>query len=96
MSPAQEDYDIHHMELWDDGGLTDVDHGFCQCRRHHRLLHAGYRVEGDPHGELTFYRPDHTCIGSTYPAASRQLAGVYAQISPRSRAHARFWRAEPT
>jgi Domain of unknown function (DUF222) len=69
-------YDIHHMQSWEDGGPTDVDNGFCQCRRHHRLLHGGYQVEGDPHGQLTFYRPDGTYIGSTHPATARQLTRV--------------------
>jgi hypothetical protein len=48
----------------------------CQCRRHHRMIHAGYRMGGDPNGELRYYRPDGTYIGSTYPAHTRQLAGV--------------------
>ena len=57
------------MQAWDAGGATDVDNGFSQCRRHHRMLHAGYRVEGDPNGELRFYRPGGWYIASTYPAA---------------------------
>ena len=71
-------YDIHHVEWWDDGGPTDVANGICECRRHHRMLHAGYQVQGDPNGELRFYRPNGTYIGSTYPAAARipDLAGA--------------------
>jgi hypothetical protein len=69
-------YDIHHQRPWEDGGATDISNGFCSCRRHHRLLHSGYRVEGDPNGELSFYRPDGSYLGSTYPAGARQLAGV--------------------
>lgn len=67
-------YDIHHMQSWEDGGNTDVDNGFCQCRRHHRMLHAGYRVEGSANGELRFYRPGGTYIASTYPVAVRTLS----------------------
>ena len=67
-------YDIHHMRSWDSAGPTDVANGVCECRRHHRMLHGGYRVEGDPKGELRFYRPDGTYVGSTYPAAARVLA----------------------
>ncbi len=66
-------YDIHHMRSWEDGGSTDVDNGFCQCRRHHRMLHSGYRVEGSANGELRFYRAGGTYIASTYPAAARTL-----------------------
>ena len=64
-------YDIHHMVAWEAGGLTDVDNGFCLCRRHHRMLHAGYQVEGTPNGELSFSRPGGRYIDSTYPASSR-------------------------
>ncbi len=63
-------YDIHHIQPWEDDGPTDIDNGCCQCRRHHRMLHHQYRTQGDPNGELRFYRPDGTYIGSTYPARS--------------------------
>ena len=66
--------DIHHMHPWEAGGNTDIDNGFCGCRRHHRMLHHGYRAEGDPNGELRFYRPDGTYLGSTYPAPARMLS----------------------
>lgn len=66
--------DIHHLEFWENGGLTDVDNGASKCRRHHRLMHAGFTVTGDPNGELRFYRPDGTYIGSTYPVAYRVAA----------------------
>lgn len=70
-------YDIHHRRPWEDGGLTNVDNGLCCCRRHHRMLHSGYSVEGDPHGELRFHRPDGSYLGSTFSAGARQLAGVH-------------------
>ena len=63
-------YDIH---TWEEGGPTDVDNGCAQCRRHHRMLHHGYRAEGDPSHEMRFYRPDGSYIGSTRPALQRQL-----------------------
>lgn len=69
-------FDIHHILSWERGGSTDVANGSCQCRRHHRLLHHGYRVDGDPNRELRFYRPDGTYIGSTYPASARRLLRV--------------------
>jgi hypothetical protein len=66
--------DIHHMLPWEAGGNTDIANGFYGCRRHHRMLHGGYRVEGDPNGELRFYRPDGSYIGSTHPALARMLS----------------------
>ena len=64
--------DIHHIQPWDQGGDTDVANGCYQCRRHHRMIHAGYRVEGDPNGELRFYRPGGSYIGSTYGRLTSQ------------------------
>jgi hypothetical protein len=60
-------FDIHHIQPWEHGGLTNVNNACCQCRRHHRMLHHQYRVQGDPQHELRFYRPNGTYIGSTHP-----------------------------
>jgi hypothetical protein len=68
--------DIHHLRPWEDGGQTDIDNAVSQCPRHHHMLHAGYRTAGDPHGELRFFRPDGSYLGSTFPAHARRLAGV--------------------
>jgi hypothetical protein len=38
------------------------------CDRHHTLLHNGFRAEGDADGEVTFFRPDGSVIGTTTPA----------------------------
>lgn len=72
--------DIHHIQPWEHGGPTDIANGCYQCRRHHRMIHAGYRIEGDPNRELRFYRPGGTYIGSTYPSEAattlRTLTGA--------------------
>ncbi|HET6874387.1 MAG TPA: HNH endonuclease signature motif containing protein, partial [Acidimicrobiales bacterium] len=67
-------FDVHHMRPWEDGGLTDIDNGMCCCRRHHRLLHKGYRVEGRVDSELAFYRPDGSLLGTSL-AAGCVMAG---------------------
>jgi hypothetical protein len=64
--------DLHHKEHWTNGGPTSLDNGFLLCDRHHTLVHAGFDVGGDPNGELTFYRPDGTPIG-TSPTALRKV-----------------------
>lgn len=69
-------YDIHHLQEWENGGPTDIDNGCCQCPRHHRMLHHGYRVTGNPNYELDFFRPDGTPIGTTRTAAARLLTTV--------------------
>jgi hypothetical protein len=68
-------YDIHHIQPWEHGGLTDIDNGCCQCPRHHHMLHAGYHLQGHPDHELRFCRPDGTHLGST-PALFRKRAGA--------------------
>jgi hypothetical protein len=68
-------YDIHHMHSWEAGGATDIANGICECRRHHRMLHAGYQVQGDPNGRLRFYRPDGSYLASSYPAEARRPRG---------------------
>jgi hypothetical protein len=69
--------DIHHMHPWEAGANTDIDNGFYGCPRHHRMLHRGYRVDGDPNGELRFYRPDGSYLGSTHPALARMPVTDY-------------------
>jgi hypothetical protein len=68
-------YDIHHIQSWEAGGATDIANGICECRRHHRMLHAGYQVQGDPNSRLRFYRPDGTYLASSFPAEARLLGG---------------------
>jgi hypothetical protein len=63
--------DIHHLRSWEAGGPTDIDNGICICRRHHRMLHRGYQIEGDPNDELRFYRPGGSYLGSSFPARAR-------------------------
>ncbi|MGC8512266.1 MAG: DUF222 domain-containing protein [Acidimicrobiales bacterium] len=70
--------DIHHLLAWERDGATDVANGCLQCRRHHRMLHGGYRVEGDPNGELRYYRTDGSYLGSTCPSP---LRAAYSKLS---------------
>jgi hypothetical protein len=63
--------DVHHMCPWEAGGPTNIDNGLYSCRRHHRMLHHGYRVQGNPNSELRFYRPNGSYLGSTHPAIAR-------------------------
>jgi hypothetical protein len=78
--------DIHHVRPWEGAGTTDINNGCCQCRRHHRMLHDRYRVEGDPNRKLRFCRPDGTYLGSTYPAT---VGGGVRQASPLVGCHHR-------
>jgi len=48
------------MEEWDeDHGPTDYCNIIEICGTHHMFVHeGGWKIEGDPDGELTFVRPD--------------------------------------
>lgn len=48
----------HHILFWADGGGTDLANLVSLCPFHHRLVHeGGWRIHGEPEGELTFVRP---------------------------------------
>lgn len=56
--------DLHHVELWDDGGSTDLRLLAPLCRHHHRVVHRpGWSVRPAPHGFDI-----HTPRGTTLPA----------------------------
>jgi hypothetical protein len=51
----------HHIDWWSHGGRTDLDNLVLICGHHHRLVHEhGWRVERDPGGDLSWFRPDGT------------------------------------
>jgi hypothetical protein len=52
--------DAHHIRHWADGGETSLDNCILACAYHHTLLHAGWRLHGDPNGTIWFQRPDGT------------------------------------
>ena len=66
---------VHHIVFWEDGGRTGSGNLCALCPRHHRMLHAGYQVQGDPNGRLRFYRPDGSYLASSYPAEARRPRG---------------------
>jgi uncharacterized protein DUF222/HNH endonuclease len=49
----------HHVRHWADGGPTEADNLVLLCGAHHRFVHeGGWRIEGDPAGDLRFVHPD--------------------------------------
>ena len=58
--------DAHHVKHWADGGPTDLGNLVLLCRRHHRLIHAGFGVEMTE-GRPAFTRPDGTVIEDRAP-----------------------------
>lgn len=58
----------HHCVQVKDGGPTDLQNLALICPRHHRFLHEkGWRIEGDPSGELRFVTPDGRVLTSRPP-----------------------------
>lgn len=58
----------HHIRYWTEGGPTDMDNLVLLCQFHHRVVHErGWKVEGNPNGELTFIRPDGTVRATGSP-----------------------------
>lgn len=58
--------DCDHVEPYPVGS-TSVENSCCLCRRHHRLkTHApGWRIDGDPEGEMTWQAPSGVSGTST-------------------------------
>ena len=49
--------EIHHLEAWLDGGLTDLDNALPVCGHHHRRAHDGrFDLRRHPDGEWRFHR----------------------------------------
>ncbi len=51
--------DAHHLQPWEEDGLTDLVNGALLCRRHHQLVHKGWRLTRDAAtGTVTATSPD--------------------------------------
>ena len=58
--------DLHHIQYWGNGGLTDLDNMISLCKYHHMLVHdRGHIIAAPPDGGFTFYRPDGTALPSS-------------------------------
>jgi hypothetical protein len=56
--PYCEFTDVHHMNHWVKGGLTNLDNLITLCGRHHNAVHElGWSMRGDANGEVTFVSP---------------------------------------
>ncbi len=71
--------DAHHVDVWDEGGVTSLENSVLRCVRHHHLWHKrrklGWTERLEPDGTLHITDPGHR-VYSSYPAgpmAQRQL-----------------------
>jgi hypothetical protein len=58
--------DAHHVTHWSDGGATAVTNLLLLCRRHHRRVHEGFRLELID-GRPVFRRPDGSVLEDRAP-----------------------------
>lgn len=53
----------HHLWMWIEGGLTDIEDLRLYCRMHHMLLHeGGFKVVLEADGSLTHLRPNGALV----------------------------------
>ncbi len=53
--------DAHHITHWATGGKTKLSNLILLCRRHHRLVHQGFRIEMTASGSR-FFRPEDSLL----------------------------------
>ena len=74
--------DVHHIEHWVDGGLTNMDNLVTLCGRHHRAVHElGWAVTGDADAVLTFTGPHGRSMRSV-PSPTWRRSSVVRAAQP--------------
>jgi hypothetical protein len=58
--------DAHHVVHWANGGPTALSNLLLLCRRHHRLVHTGWRMAMQD-GQPVFRRPDGSTLEDRAP-----------------------------
>jgi hypothetical protein len=82
--------DAHHVDVWEEGGVTSLANSVLRCSRHHHLWHrrrrAGWREKLHDDATLVTTAPDARTYVSypQGPLARRQTLGVVAQHKPGS------------
>lgn len=74
---------VHHLQPWDNGGLTDIDNNYLLCGYHHHLVHeGGWTLTINPHTSHPHTsHPDTSHITATRPN------GTHLQPPHRHRRH---------
>lgn len=81
---------IHHRRFWGRGGHTRKTNLFLVCLWHHRAFHeGGWRAEGDPDGELTFFDPRGRPVPEVAPPAPPSDPGAIRREHAAANVHIR-------
>jgi hypothetical protein len=56
--------EVHHVDDWARGGLTDVDKLTFGCKPHHKLIDEGWRTRKLPNGRTEWIPPPHLDFGA--------------------------------
>ncbi len=76
---------VHHIEHWVDGGLTNLDNLVTLCGRHHRAVHElGWAVSGNANAVLTFTSP-HGRATQSAPSPTWRRSSVARSASAQPR-----------
>jgi len=68
--------DLHHVQRWDHGGLTDIENLACLCRFHHGVTHrAGWSMSAVGDGTFTWTTPSGRTLHSQQHGIPSQRAG---------------------
>ena len=81
---------VHHIQHWVDGGLTNLDNLVTLCGRHHRAVHElGWAVSGNADAVLTFTSPHgrmaHSVPSPTWRKSSLVRSGQQDRNGPLRR-----------
>lgn len=78
--------ELHHIDPWELGGLTDLDNLVPLCQRHHHVIHDHHwRLHLEPDRTLAVTRPDGTVSRSRPDISARPgLLREQPETQPRS------------
>lgn len=64
----------HHIDVWDHGGLTDIEKLVWLCSHHHHAVHEGGWTIDRQQGRTIIRKPDGTIFSHAPPAATAAAA----------------------
>ena len=65
---ASGDCEMHHIQHWEAGGLTNLTNGAPVCWHHHHHLHEHHwTIRREPDGSIHWHQPDGTPYGTSHP-----------------------------